>query len=173
MATRAVWLLRHAKAAAHGPDDHARPLTGRGRRQAHEVGRYLLETAFDDVDTPGTVLCSSATRARQTAELAVEGLGGDVELVVEPALYGADADDVVDVLRTVDDGASSVLVVGHNPTLHELAVLLIDDDREDERARVEPRFPTAALAVLAVPAPTWDRLALGNGRLVALHFPDA
>ena len=133
MATRVVWVLRHAKAAAHGPDDHARPLTGRGRRQAHEVGRYLLEAAFDDVETPVTVLCSSATRARQTAELAVEGLGGDVELVVEPALYGADADDVVDVLRTVDDGASSVLVVGHNPTLHELAVLLIDDDREDER----------------------------------------
>lgn len=170
---RSVWVLRHAKAEAHGPEDHSRALTARGRRQAAEVGRYLADAAVDGAETPHTVLCSSATRARQTAELAVVGLGADVDLVIEPSLYGAGPDDVVDLLRTVADAVPSVLVVGHNPTLHELAVLLVDDAYEDERARVEARFPTAALAVVGVPAPHWDRLALGAGRLLAMRFSDA
>ena len=171
MSPRSVWVLRHAKAEAHGPDDHGRALTGRGRRQASEVGDYLAGAALPGVQRPRTVLCSSATRARQTAELAVDALGDDVDVRVEPALYGADPDDVLDVLRTLDDTVTSVLVVGHNPTLHELVVLLIDDALEDERARVEARFPTAALAVVGVPAPQWSRLALGTGRLVELRLP--
>jgi phosphohistidine phosphatase len=168
---RSVWVLRHAKAEAQGPDDHGRALTDRGRRQAAAVGDYLAGAVLAGAESPRTVLCSSATRARQTAELAVKALDDDVDLRFEPALYGADADGVVDVLRTLEDAVTSVLVVGHNPTLHDLAVLLIDDAHEDERARVEARFPTAALAVVRVPASDWTRLALGTGRLVALRLP--
>ena len=171
--TRSVWVLRHAKAEAHGPDDQRRALTERGRRQATDVGRYLAGGPGCDAAVPRTVLCSSARRARQTAELAVAPLGSDVEIVVEPALYGADPDDVVDLLRTLDDEAGSVLVVGHNPTLHELAVLLLDDAAVEERARLEARFPTAALAVVGVPAATWGRLALGTGRLLDLRFAES
>jgi phosphohistidine phosphatase len=171
-AARSVWVLRHAKAEAHGPDDRSRALSDRGRRQASDVGRYLAGAPLGDAAVPRTVLCSSATRARQTAELAVAPLGADVEIVVEPALYGADPDDVVDLMRTLGDDTGSVLVVGHNPMLHELAVLLVDDAALEDRARVEARFPTAALAVVGVPAATWGRLALGTGRLLDLHFSD-
>jgi phosphohistidine phosphatase len=174
---RSVWILRHAKAEAGGLDDHSRALTGRGRRQAAEVGDYLASAPVDGVSVPHTVLCSSARRAQQTAELVIEHLTGRVNLVVEPALYGADPDAVLEQLRLLDDEVSSVLVVGHNPTLQELAVLLLDDapSAASDRRASEPdaleRFPTAALAVEWVPAVRWGELALGTGRLLDVHIP--
>jgi phosphohistidine phosphatase len=168
---RSVWILRHAKAESDGPDDHSRALTGRGRRQAAEVGSYLARAPVTGAPTPRTVLCSSARRARQTAELVVEHLTGRVDLVVEPALYGADPDDVLEQLRLLDDDVPSVLVVGHNPTLQELAILLLDDARASASDALQ-RFPTAALAVESVPAVHWPELALGTGRLLDLYVPN-
>ena len=169
MTARSVWVLRHAKATAHAGDDHGRPLAARGRRQASEVGRYLADGPIPAA-APTTVLSSSALRARQTAELVVAELSGGAELVVERDLYGADPDDVVDRLRLLHDDVAAVLVVGHNPTMHELAALLVSPERGDERARVEARFPTAALACVGVDLDAWPGLALGDGRLLDLHF---
>jgi len=166
---RAVWVLRHAKATAHAEEDHGRPLAPRGRRQASEVGHYLDDGAIPTA-APATVLTSSARRARQTAELVVAELSGGAELVVERALYDAGPDDVVDRLRLLDDDVAAVLVVGHNPTVQELAALLVSPARTGERARVEARFPTAALACVGVDLATWEGLAMGEGRLLDLHF---
>jgi phosphohistidine phosphatase len=117
------------------------------------------------------VLSSSARRAVQTAELVMAQLASPVELVVERRLYSADADDVVEVIRELGGDASSVLVVGHNPTLHELALLLLEPG-DAGRAPLETRFPTAALAGVAVPTPSWARLSLGTGTLLELRTPD-
>jgi phosphohistidine phosphatase len=166
-----VWVLRHAKAGAHGPDDHSRPLTARGTRQATDVGRHLAEAPVPGLTVPELVLSSSARRAVQTAELVVAELTSPVELVVERRLYTADADDVVEVIRALGGDASSVLVVGHNPTFHELALVLLEPG-DAGRARLETRFPTAALAGVAVPTPSWARLSLGTGTLLELRTPD-
>jgi phosphohistidine phosphatase len=166
-----VWVLRHAKAAAHGQDDHSRPLTARGTRQATDVGRYLAAAPVPGLTVPELVLSSSARRAVQTAELVVAQLASPVELVVERRLYMADPDDVVDVIGELGGQARSVLVVGHNPTFHELALLLLE--RGDAgRARLEKRFPTAALAGVAVPASSWARLSMGTGTLLDVRTPD-
>ena len=162
-------MLRHAKAASQGPDDHGRPLTARGRRQATDVGAYV---AGDPV--------LGVARARARAVVVGPARRGDgrardgrararAELVVEPALYGADADDVVEIVRGLGGDADSVMVVGHNPTVHELAVLLLDDEDVNGRARLDTGFPTAALAVIAMATPTWTRLAPGSGMLLALR----
>ena len=172
MTVRPVWVMRHAKAGTHVDDDHARPLVGRGRRQATAVGRYLDAGPVPGVGAPCTVLCSSARRARQTAELVTAELSGGAELLIESALYDADPDDVVDRLRLLDDDVAGVLVVGHNPTMHELAALLVSPDRDGERARVEERFPTAALACVGVDLVSWPALAMGEGRLLDLHFTE-
>ena len=166
-----MWVLRHAKAAPQGPDDHSRPLTARGKRQATDVGRYLAGAPLAGVPVPELVLSSSARRALRTAKLVIEQLTSHVELVVERRLYGADADDVAELLRELGADAPSVLVVGHNPTLHEFALLLLDP-RDPGRARLQDEgFPTAALAVAAVPAPSWARLSLGTGSLLDLRVP--
>jgi phosphohistidine phosphatase len=167
-----VWVLRHAKAGPQGRDDHSRPITARGRRQAAEVGRYVARPPVTGVARPELVLASSARRALQTAELVMAELGGDVELVVEHRLYQADPDDVVDILRELGDDPSSVLVVGHNPTVHELALLLLDGEDTAGNAALEQGFPTATLAVVSVDTASWSRLATGTGTLFDLHRPD-
>jgi phosphohistidine phosphatase len=166
-----VWVLRHAKAAAQGTDDHSRPLTARGTRQATEVALHIAGGAVGGAALPTTVLCSSARRARRTAELVAAGLAPPPDVFVERALYGADADDVVGRLRELPDDDVSVMVVGHNPTLHELAVLLVDEDDAAGRARLDTGFPTAALAVVALPAASWSALAPGTGTLLELWAP--
>ena len=93
-----------------------------------------------------------------------------VELVVERRLYQADADDVTELLRELGADQPSVLVVGHNPTVHEFALLLVDPE-DPGRVRLEQGFPTAALAVVAVGTPTWAQLAPGTGTLVDLRTP--
>ena len=172
LSTNSLWLLRHAKAAAEGPDDHSRVLTARGRRQAVAVGAYLAHSPLVTERAPRLVLSSTARRAVETAELVVAELGSRVELVAERALYGADPDDVVEIVRSLGGDAPSVLVVGHNPTVHELALLLLDESDANGRARLERGFPTAALALIALSAESWPGLALGTGTLLELWRPD-
>ncbi len=167
-----MWVLRHAKAASQGPDDHGRALTARGRRQAAAVGSHLVAAPVPGAETPRLVVSSSARRAVQTAELVVAAFEDHVELVVERALYGADADDVIEIMRGLDDDVASVMVVGHNPAMHELALGLLDGEDTEGRARLEGGFPTAALAVTAVPAGSWAAVSLGSATLLELRTPD-
>jgi phosphohistidine phosphatase len=165
-------VLRHAKAASEGRDDHSRPLTARGRRQATDVGRHIATRPVAGAPVPDLVLSSSARRAVQTAELVTAELDPGVELIVEKALYGADPDDVVEVIRNFGGDAAAVLVVGHNPTFHDLALVLLKSEDSDGRARLERGFPTAALAVSAVGADSWAGLSTGTATLLELYTPE-
>jgi phosphohistidine phosphatase len=102
----------------------------------------------------------------------VAELEPQVDLLVEPALYQAGADDIVEMLRVLGGEAPSVLVVGHNPTVHDLVLLLLDEKDVEGRSRLEKGFPTATLAVAALSTPSWARLAPGTATLVELHTPD-
>ena len=164
----ALWVLRHAKAADHSAPDHGRPLAPRGIRQCEELAAHLRTLP----EFPDEVLCSSALRARQTAEAARAALPGGVALSVEAGLYGADADDVVDRLRLVDQSRRAVMVVGHNPTLHDLLLLLLAGDAEGVR-QLDGGLPTCGLAVVDLAVETWDRVAAGTGRLRSFFVPAA
>jgi phosphohistidine phosphatase len=168
-----IWILRHGKAASDGPDgdDHSRPLTGRGRRQSKDVATHLAERVSAGAPGPEIILSSSAARARATAEPVHAALGEGVPLEIEPGLYRADADDIVDRLRLLPDGTNSVMVVGHNPAFHELALLLVSAQDADGRARLETGFPTASLALVAVDVSAWTEVAAGSGRLEELFVP--
>ncbi len=165
-------MLRHAKATSQGPDDHGRVLTARGRRQAAAVGSQLARDPVPTAQTPRLVLTSSARRAVQTAELVVAELEVGVELMVERALYGADPDDVIDILRGLDDDVTSVMVVGHNPTMHELALGLLDGEDTEAVTVLERGFPTAALAVLGVTDHVWTTVTLGSATFLDLRTVD-
>jgi phosphohistidine phosphatase len=169
-AKRTLWVLRHAKAEPHRPEDHGRRLAARGRRQCAEVAEHLAGLAKG---RPKLVLSSSATRALETAEGVVDALGRKARIVVEPKLYRADADDVLDVVREVDDAHDAVMVVGHNPTLLDLVELLLDSSDAAGRAQLSHGLPTAALAVVASDAGRWAELSFGAGRLRSLYVPKA
>jgi phosphohistidine phosphatase len=163
-------VLRHAKATSNSPDgtDHSRPLTKRGRAQAALAAQFLTSVRAGGAQVPQLVICSSAVRAVQTAELVLSGLGPVVTLDVEPELYGADPKQMVARLQRVGDHTGSVMVVGHNPTFAELVVLLLAED--DSRDRVES-FPTCALAQIDVAVGSWSELTTGRGHLERMFVP--
>jgi phosphohistidine phosphatase len=165
---RQLLLLRHAKSSWDDPSlgDHSRPLTKRGRRAAAAMGAAMRDLGL----VPDIVLVSSARRTQQT--LANLGEWEDSPLT-EPmdALYLADAAKLLGVLHSVAPTVRSVLLIGHNPGLYELAVQLAGGGRDsDELRRMTEAFPTAALAEFSVGAP-WAELMQGGGRLVRFLRP--
>jgi phosphohistidine phosphatase len=169
MSSLSVWVLRHAKAAAQGSGgDATRPITARGRRQADAV-RQHIESLADEGALPDLVLCSPAVRARETAELVMPALP-EASLEFDDALYSQDAPGLVEWLRILDPEVSSLMVVGHNPTLHELCVLLAAPP--DSETLDLAGLQTAGLVVLEQEgATTWPELASGSSRAVHRFTP--
>lgn len=166
MNVRQVWLLRHAKSSWDDPDlaDEDRPLARRGVRDAATMASLLAS-----VDTPRLVLCSAGLRARQTLAAVLPSLGSPLEITVEPELYTFDSSVLIERLRRLDDGEASVMLVGHNPALEEFARWLSSDG--ELRARLEAKFPTAALATIDLPDAPWSSLSEGVGTLSRFVVP--
>lgn len=157
-----VALLRHGK-SAYPPDvaDHARPLAERGIRDAAEAGRLLRQR----VGVPDLVLVSSSTRTRQTWDQVEPAFDHPPHHLVEPRIYDASVDDLLLLLREVEERCRTVVVIGHNPGLEELAFTLSGDTSDAGAvAGMSMKFPTCALAVLTVDRP-WAHLVPGVASL--------
>jgi phosphohistidine phosphatase len=166
---KTLLLLRHAKSSWDDPalDDRNRPLASRGKKAAERIGRYLQDNEI----RPALVLCSPARRARDTLAIVRPGLGTDVEVTTDDAIYTFDADDLVERLRSVPSSVDSVMVVGHNPALHDLASLLTGEGDSAALAQLRVKFPTGALAMLDLGGMEWSRLGAGQAYLTALVLP--
>ena len=160
-----LYLLRHAKSSWDEPGlaDRERPLAPRGRRAVGRVAEHLRAEGV----RPEVVLCSTAVRARQTLEIVLPALG-EPEVLVEDGLYGDDAEEVLDRLRSLPDAIARAMVVGHNPTLQDLALDLAASGRDLERLR--EKLPTGALVTLAFEGP-WRGLGAGRATLESLVVP--
>jgi phosphohistidine phosphatase len=159
-------LLRHAKSswADPGQQDFDRPLNARGESAAPRMGAYMAEHAI----APQLILCSPAVRARQTLELVLPHLAGDPTVVYEDAFYLAAPTVMLQRLRRVDAGVSHVMLVGHDPGLHGLALELAGGGDADALEALARKFPTGALAVITCNARAWTGVRRAAGRLV--HF---
>ena len=159
-----LYLLRHAKSSWDEPGlaDHDRPLAKRGERAAKAMARYLRDNEI----VPELVLCSTARRARETLER-IEPALGTPSVRHERELYGASAGGLLERLQRVPDGVGSVMVIGHNPTVEELALDLACPS--SARRELEAKFPTGALATLEFPGPSWREL--DEAELVAFVRP--
>ena len=163
-------IVRHAKSdwTDLSLSDHDRPLAPRGITALARMRDHLADRA-----SPDLVLCSSARRTLDTLEGILPALDGDVEVRVEDELYGAGVWSLVDRLRRVDDDVTSVMLVGHNPGLHDLAVELAGDGDNDAGATWEQlvtKFPTGAIATLSFDVP-WDGMGSGSATLDGLFTP--
>lgn len=163
---RQIWLLRHAKSSWDDPSltDEDRPLAPRGKRDASTIASYL-----GSVDPPRLVLCSAGMRARQTLAAVLPSLGSPLRVAIEPELYTFDPRVLVERLRRLDDAGSSVMIVGHNPALEDLALWLSAEG--ELRERLGAKFPTAALAEIDVPDAPWTSLSEGVGTLTRFVVP--
>lgn len=162
-----LYLLRHAKSSWSDPalPDEERPLAPRGRRDAKRVCEHLERLGIE----PALVLCSTARRTRQTLELLQPALDAVTPVLIEAELYGATAHELLERLRAVPDDIASVLLIGHNPGLQDLALLLASAGAE--LSRLEAKFPTAALATLSLPTATWSKLSEADAVLDAFVVP--
>ena len=163
---KTLYLLRHAKSSWKDETlaDHERPLSGRGRKAAKRMAEYMRAEGV----VPALVLCSSARRARETLERVLPSPSADVEVEIEDDLYAAGAEELLARLRRVPADAPSVLLIGHNPGVEQLAASLA---RAGERLRaLEAKYPTSALAELAFEG-SWADLRPGVAELTAFVKP--
>ncbi|HEV7307258.1 histidine phosphatase family protein [Ensifer sp.] len=163
--TLRVMLLRHAKSAwPDGVADFYRPLAERGRKAAPLMGDYMARHAL----VPERALVSTAERAQETWKLVAGALPSGIAVENTRAIYEVGADQILSVIRATDGAVGSLLVVGHNPGMEDLALELVGSGDPDARMRLADKFPTAALAVLEFEAAGWRDLSPGGARLA--HF---
>ena len=156
---RTLLLMRHGKAAWPDVPDHERPLAERGRREAALTGEWLLGQ-FDQIDA---ILCSTATRTRQT----VEGSGLIAPTTFHDEIYEAWPGQLLDVInRHAPAEAATVLVVGHAPGIPQLAATLADLESDPTLVARLRSYPTSTVSALSVPA-DWANLEAGGAPLTA------
>jgi len=188
---RRLMLLRHAKSdRPPGIADHDRPLNWRGRDEAPLVGTYLAHNGL----VPDRVLCSTSERTRETWELVAGALADAVppatssaaaanaphakpagekrrrspkrpQVDFEERLYAAEPHTILALLRETPPKVHSLLIVGHNPGIHEAALALIASGDVEARERLHEKFPTSALAVIDFALDEWSKLHARSGRL--------
>jgi phosphohistidine phosphatase len=136
-------------------------LSRRGREAARLVGE-TLPAALGGVDL---VLCSSARRTAETAELVLAGFATPPRILLEDELYLVGRLALLRRLSRLDEADGTVLVIGHNPGLHELALALAEADSPAYRALAGGKFPTTARASFAIDC-AWSALDRSRHALV-------
>ena len=164
---RTLVAVRHAKSSwDHDVEDHDRPLSGRGRRDADALGRLLVQRSL----VPELVLCSTAARTRETWERAhaIGAPAGEVRLV--RGIYHAWVPELVRLLRQTPDDISTVLLLGHSPGIPDLVDHLCVRTDSADWAQLDQKYPTSGVAVVAVPVP-WRELCSSTAELDSFAVP--
>ena len=162
-------LLRHAKSSwdDNGLSDFERTLSGRGRRAAPRIGRFIAE-----IDrAPDLVLCSSAKRACQTLQLVLPELAQEPKVKRLEELYLASPGTLLSRLHSVGAKYRSVMLVGHNPGMHALALGLTGGGKAAAKRDLAHKFPTSALAVFSFDVQSWRQVDQAGGHLDLFIVP--
>jgi phosphohistidine phosphatase len=160
-------ILRHAKSSGDDPvADFDRPLNARGRKAAVMVGEEMRRRGakFD------CVLASPARRVRETLDRVTEGYGELLDVHFDERIYLASEDHLLELVHRITDDVESAMIVGHNPGLHRLTLLLTRDEG-DLRHQIADKYPTGAAATVEFEADRWREVEPGNGKLSALILP--
>lgn len=168
---RRLILLRHAKTEADAPSgrDHDRRLDPRGLSDAAEVGGWLAAQRL----LPEVVLVSDATRTRQTWDIVEAEFDGLPQPLVShlPELYAAGPTQLLQSIRSTGEHPSRLLVIGHNPGLHELALGLVAADDAAGRHALSGNLPTSGIVVIDFPIDHWGDVSFGGGKLARFVSP--
>jgi len=160
---KTLYLMRHAKSSWKNPlPDHERPLNRRGKEAALRIGREMVRRRF----IPELILASDAKRARATAKRLLRAFAPEEKpsLLPDPALYDADASTILREITATDDAIDELMVIGHNPGISELAVLLTGD-------RSLEWLPTGAVVGMKIKGKRWKEIEAGDGELFLRLYP--
>jgi phosphohistidine phosphatase len=162
-------LLRHAKSekAEPGMRDHERRLNDRGERDAETIGAYLAHHGL----IPDLVAVSTSQRTRETWEHVAAKLSAPPPVAFEERLYNAGAEAILAVVKETKPAVRTLMVIGHNPGLHEAARLLIASGDVEARERLNEGLPTTGLAAIDFAGKDWRKLHPHGGRLERFVTP--
>ena len=167
---KTLLLLRHAKAVlADGrTPDHERTLNRRGERAAALMADHIVATC----PRPDLILCSTATRTRQTlAPLVAHLHSPSPPIALEKSLYLASEGTLLGRVRDLPDEAGTVLLIGHNDGVWQLAEVLAGHGKATAMAALHDKYPTGTLATLQVPIDHWRDLLAGGAELTGFVCP--
>ena len=166
---RRLLLFRHAKAdrAEAGESDRQRALNERGRSDAARVGAYMAGHAF----CPDRVAVSPSLRTQETWKYAKAAFRPPPATQTVERLYEATPHAIFDVIKDTPASAHSLLVIAHNPGLHEVALMLIASGDSEIRERLREKLPTGGLAIIDFAIDDWSKLHPRSGRLERFVTP--
>ena len=167
---RRLLLLRHAKAERLQPGgrDHDRVLAARGRTDAKTLGAYLARHAF----IPDRVVVSTAVRTRETWTLLAAAMGKTPPVSFEERIYDASPETILKAVKETGPDTGTLMLIGHNPGLQELAAMLVASGDIEARQRLGREFPTSALVVISFAVENWDGVHPRGGRLEHFITPE-
>jgi phosphohistidine phosphatase len=166
---RRLILFRHAKAepSEMGLDDRSRVLVERGRKDAGKIGAYMKSHAL----LPDHVAVSPAARTQETWKHTGAALRPAPAAATADRLYDASPHAIFSIIKEAPATAHTVMLVAHNPGLHEVALMLIASGDIDARERLREKLPTAGLIVIDFPLDDWSKLHPQSGRLERFVSP--
>ena len=166
---RRLILLRHAKAEPSEPgmEDRARVLVERGRKDAAKIGAYMKSHAL----VPDRVAISPAARTQETWKLTAAAFRPAPGAMSAEQLYDATPHAIFALIKDMPASAHTLMVVGHNPGLHEIALMLIASGDIDARERLREKLPTAGLVIIDFAFDDWNKLHPQSGRLERFVSP--
>lgn len=158
---KSLIFFRHGKSdwGADYAHDHDRPLARRGRKAARDIGLWVATTD----SLPDSIICSSATRTRQTMQHAAEAGSWNASSRITSQLYGASLDDILALLHQEPDATQTLMLIGHEPTCSRAIQTLT--------GQVVARFPTAAMARIDLPVLSWRDASMQGGALKWVKTP--
>jgi len=166
---RRLYLLRHAKTepGEPGKPDRSRALVERGQKDAAKLGAYLMSHAL----MPDRVILSPAARVQQTWKYMASAMRKAPPAATADIIYDAGASDIFDVIVDTPAEVPALMIIGHNPTLHEAAVRLVASGDIDTRERLREGLPTSGLVVIDFAFDEWTKLHPQSGRLERFVTP--
>ena len=148
-------------------EDRARVLVERGRKDAAKIGAYMAGHAL----IPDRVVISPAARTQETWKFAATAFRPAPAAMTAEQLYDATPHAIFAVIKQTPASAHTLLVVGHNPGLHEVALMLIASGDIDTRERLREKLPTAGLVIIDFAFDAWSKLHPQSGRLERFVSP--
>jgi phosphohistidine phosphatase len=166
---RRLLLFRHAKAQRPEPgmEDHARVLIERGRKDSARIGAYMATNGL----VPDRVLISPSARTQETWKFTATAFSSTPTAVTAEQLYEATPRAIIALVKEAATEVHTLLVIGHNPGLHELALKLVASGNADARERLQEKLPTAGLVIMDFAFDDWRKLHRQSGRLERFVTP--
>jgi phosphohistidine phosphatase len=166
---RRLYLFRHAKTenAEPGKPDRGRVLVERGRKDAGRIGAYMATHAL----IPDKVLLSPAARVQETWKYMASEMRPAPGAATSDKIYDATSHDMFAMITATAASAQSLMIVGHNPTLQEVALMLIASGDVEARERLREKLPTSGLVIIDFPFDDWSKIHPQSGRMERFVTP--